>query len=243
MIRKILPGFLLVVLCGLAFYSCKKVNSSTADPTRNYFPLHFGKYVTYDVDSLYYFGPDGTRVETRCELKYSVTDTTTVNKKLNYIIDVYYRPYNGALWVPSRVITVQATSDSLLYSQDGTQYIKLVFPVTEGRTWQGNAYAQIMDTTKAYLAGWDYTYQSYHLPYFNGFVNFDNTVTVLEDDENVNFQNIDSIPPGSKIYAKEVYAYNVGMIYKEWTYYTWGLPDTTQNRNGYSVIMRAIDYN
>ena len=243
MIRKILPGFMLAVLCVLAFYSCKKGNNATIDVTRNYFPLQFGKYVTYAVDSIYYSGKYGLKTETRCELKYAVTDTYTYKKKLNYIMDVYYRPYSGSEWTPIRVILLQSTTNSLLYSQDGTQYIKLMFPIKEGFTWEGNANAQVQDTLYSYLNGWNYVYQSQHMPYFNGFVNFDNTVTVLEDDENVNYQNVDSVVSGHKIYAKEVYAYNVGMIYKEWTYYTWGAPDTTQNRNGYSVIMRAIDHN
>jgi hypothetical protein len=95
----------------------------------------------------------------------------------------------------------------------------------------------------AYLKGWRYLYQNTNLSYFNGYVNFDNTVSVLENDENVNYQNVDSLPHGHKTYAKEVYAWNVGMIYKEWTHYTWGAPDTTQNRNGYTVIMRAVDHN
>ena len=45
-----------------------------------------------------------------------------------------------------------------------------------------------------------------------------------------------------RTYAKEVYAYNVGMIYKEWTHWTYK-PNHAQCVNGYSVIMRAIDYN
>lgn len=110
-------------------------------------------------------------------------------------------------------------------------------------TWPGNQYAQVEDSLFMYLKNWNYVYQNYHLSYFNGLVNFDNTVTVLENDENVNYQNVDSIVSGYKTYAKEVYAWNVGMIYKEWTHYTWGLPDTTQYRTGYSVIMRAIDHN
>jgi hypothetical protein len=141
------------------------------------------------------------------------------------------------------VVLLQPTNTSLLYSQDGAQYVKLMFPIKEGFTWPGNQFAQVQDTLYSYLKNWDYTYQRYHLSYFNGLVNFDNTVTVLENDENVNYQNVDSIVAGYKTYAKEVYAYNVGMIYKEWTHYTWGQPDTTQNRNGYTVIMRAIDHN
>ena len=249
MIKRIVPIFLLVTMCMVAMYSCKKRTIDTTDQTRNYFPLHYGKYITYDVDSVYYYGSKstispGTRWESHCQLKYLVSDTFTDSKnRLSYILDIYYRPYDGSDWTRSRVIIITPTANSLLYTQDQTQYIKLAFPITEGYTWTGNQYAEVQDTLFSYLKNWNYTYQNYHLSYFNGRVNFDNTVTCLENDENVNYQNVDSIVAGYRTYAKEVYAYNVGMIYKEWTHYTWGLPDTTQNRNGYSVIMRAIDHN
>jgi hypothetical protein len=158
-------------------------------------------------------------------------------------MDIYYRPYDGSDWTRSRVIILTPTANSLLYTQDQTQYIKLMFPIAEGFTWQGNQYAEVQDRLFSYLNNWNYTYQNYHLSYFNGLVNFDNTVTCLEDDENQNFQNVDSIVAGYRTYAKEVYAYNVGMIYKEWTHYTWGLPAANNDRFGYSVIMRAIDHN
>ena len=67
-------------------------------------------------------------------------------------------------------------------------------------------------------------------------------MTVLEDNENVNYTNVDSGVAGYRTFAKEVYAYNVGMIYKEWTHYTWNANDASC-WNGYSVIMKAIDYN
>lgn len=253
MIRKIATGFLLVLSCVFAFYSCKKVSNSTVDATRNYFPLQFGKYITYAVDSIYYYpgdslyalthpGYNGIQVETRCQLKYAISDTYTYKKKLNYIMDVYYRPYEGADWVPHRVILLQPTTNGLLYSQDGTQYIKLMFPVKNGFTWKGNQNAQVQDTLYSYLKDWNYTYRDMDHVYFNGFVSFDNTITVDECDENVNYQDIDSMVHGYKTFAKEVYAYNVGMIYKEWTHYTWH-PSLPKSRSGYSVIMRAIDHN
>jgi hypothetical protein len=70
---------------------------------------------------------------------------------------------------------------------------------------------------------------------------------VLEDDESVNYPGVDTGIGGYRTYAKEVYAYNVGMIYKEWTHYTYnannfeGLSDSCWN--GYRVTMTAVDYN
>jgi len=244
MIRRFLTIFLVLAIGASALFSCKKVHQSNTDPTRNYFPLKQGKYVTYAVDSIYYDRVSGTSVESHSQLKYAITDTfTDAKRRLSYIMDVYYRPYDGADFAPSRVIILTPQVDSLFYFQDGTQFNKLVFPIKEGFTWMGNTHVQVQDTMFSYFKNWRYQYQNVHLNYFNGFVNFDNTVTVIEDDENNNYQNVDSLPSGYKTYAKEVYAYNVGMIYKEWTHYTFGSPDTTHNRNGYTVVMRAIDHN
>jgi hypothetical protein len=242
MIKKILPILLLLAIPVVGLFSCKKTSPNTTDLTRNYFPLVFGKSVTYAVDSVYYYGSPGIQTEVKSQLKYTITDTFTDKQgQLSYIMDVYSRPYDGAIWIQHPVvILITPTATSLLYTQDGTQYIKLMFPVTGGFSWPGNQNAQIQTSTYAYLANWNYTYANVNLPYFNGLVNFNNTVTVQEDNEHVNYQNIDSAVAGYDTYAQEVYAYNVGMIYKDWMHVTW--VDSAQNKTGYSVVMQAIDY-
>ena len=263
--KKIILGLLLVTIC-VATFSCKKSKTSTTDPTLNYFPIKFGHYVTYSVDSVYYIGQNGTeslssgpidtcvKVEIKSQMKYAIDDTfRDASDRLSYIMDVYTRPYDGGFWIGSYVILITPTqttitnladpiTQSLLYTQDGTRYVKLMFPISNGFSWQGNQYAQVNNPTFSYLKNWNYTYKNYHLSYFNGQINFDNTVTVLEDDENVNYPNVDSGVAGYRTFAEEVYAYNVGMVYKEWTHYTWNANDAGC-WNGYSVIMRAIDYN
>lgn len=254
MTKRILSVLLLAVIGFTAFHSCKKTPQSNTDATLNYFPLTAGKYVTYAVDSVYYHDDPCVQYEIRSQIKYSVTDTFTDSKKrLSYILDVFSRPYDGGDWHQTSVILLTpapaplATTSSpvmtnLLYSQDGTQYIKLVFPIANGFSWQGNQYAQVQDTNFAYLKNWSYTYQNMGHSYNNGSLNFDNTVTVLEDDESVNYPNFDSAVSSYRTYAKEVYAYNVGMIYKEWEHWTYK-PSHAQCLNGYRVVMTAIDHN
>jgi hypothetical protein len=261
MTKKVLPVLLIAAICTITFFSCKKSNNNTIDPTLNYFPLTFGKWVSYNVDSTYYFGPQSggnacTQLKISCQMKYSIDDTFTNSAGYtSYIMDVFTRPYNGGLWQQTNVIIITPTptplattssekTTSLLYTQDQTQYVKLIFPITSGYSWTGNQYANITDTTFAYLANWDYTYQNVNAFYNNDFINFEHTVTVLEADETVNDNNYDSSVyyGGYRTYAKEIYGYNVGMIYKEWTHYTWTATDPNC-WNGYSVVMRAIDHN
>ena len=254
--KRILSGLLLVAICLVSFFSCKKGTTSNTDQTLNYFPIKYGHYVTYNVDSVYYLPADtiGVRYEVKSQMKYEITDTfRDAQNRLSYIMDVSSRPYDGGFWKALSVIEITRTpttitdlnaplTTSLLYTQDRTQYVKMMFPITNGYTWHGNQYAEVNDAAFAYLKNWDYTYKNLHLSYFNGQINFDNTVTVLEDDESVNYPGVDSGVAGYRTYAKEVYAYNVGMIYKEWTHYTWNA-NYANMWTGYSVTMTAVDYN
>jgi hypothetical protein len=242
MIKKILPLLLLVALCVAALFSCKKSSKSNVDASVNYFPLQYGKYVTYAVDSIYYIDSSCERIEIKSQMKYSITDTTTYLNKPSYIMDVFSRPYDGSDWKQISVIIVTPTTEGLLFFQDQNKYLKMVFPVANDVTWAGNKYVQIQDTTKSYLRNWIYKYQNYHLSFNNGLVNFDNTVTVSENNLDINYPTVDSAVNASSTYAKEVYAYGVGMIYKEWTHTTYKA-DTSKCLQGYRVVMRAIEYN
>jgi len=242
MTKKILPIILLAVAF-VTFFSCKKSSPSNADLTRQYFPIEKGKYVVYDVDSIYYVAADCTKREFKSQLKYAITDTfRDTSDRLSYLMDVFTRPNDGITWQPQRTYQVTPTTNSIRIFQDNNLYVKMMLPVTDGYSWAGNQYVQWHDSLYLYQKDWNYTYQNYHMAFNNGFVNFDNTVTVLEDDQSISDPNVDSLLPASRTYAKEVYAYNVGMIYKEWTHWTYQ-PDTAQCVNGYTVIMRATDHN
>jgi hypothetical protein len=248
MSKKILSALSLAFIVGITLFSCKK-SDNTGDPTLNYFPIAFGKYVTYNVDSIYYYGNTCIRYETKSQLKYVIADSFTNNNnyfgypyKLTYIMNVYARPYEGALWVPISVILLNQTKNALNYKQDNVNYIKLMFPISNGFSWQGNANAPVNDQDFAFLKGWSYRYSDMHLSYNTGYLNFDNTVTVMEDNESVNYPNVDSGVNAYRTFAKEVYAYNVGMIYKEWTHWTYKA-NNKQCVDGYTVVMKAVDHN
>lgn len=246
MMKNLLTFLLVAIVGGVFFVGCKKNNDDKSDLTRNYLPLTLGKYVTYDVDSIYYDENLCTQYRTRCQLKYVLTDTFTDRKnyanKLSYIMDVFLRPYEGAAWIPQSVIVLNPTGNALNWSQDQVKYIKMMFPITEGMKWKGNANAPIADPQFSFLANWEYQYKNYRKSYNTGFLNFDNTVTVLENDENVNYPGVDSGVAAYRVYSKAVYAYNVGLIYRELTHWTYKAYNS-QCLNGYSVVMRAVDHN
>ena len=170
MTKKILSISLLVAICSAALFSCTK-STSTQDYTRNYFPLLLGKQIVYDVDSIYYTQSDCSKYHIKSQMKYVISDTFTDRRGFKplpaYILDVYSRPYDGAVWTPLRVIYLTPNGADLMYTQDQTQYVKLKFPLTEGVSWKGNLYANTSDSDFAFLKNWDYTCQNLHLSYNN----------------------------------------------------------------------------
>ncbi|MBX2904395.1 MAG: hypothetical protein KF744_00050 [Taibaiella sp.] len=246
MIKRIAAFLLIATGIVLALPSCKKTKQESGDLTRNYFPLTFGKSVTFEVDSIYYNDITCSQYRVKSQAKYVVTDTFTDRKnftyRLSYILDVFTRPYEGALWKASGVIILNPTANGLSWTQNGVKYNKMVFPIEEGLTWKGNKDAPVNDSDYTYLKDWNYMYRDYRKSYNTGYVNFNNTVTVLENDESINYPAVDSGVAAMRTYSKAVYAYNVGLVYREITHTTYRAYNS-ECLNGYSVVMRAIDHN
>ncbi|MCF8450901.1 MAG: hypothetical protein K9G49_13595 [Taibaiella sp.] len=246
MTNKIFTFLLLAAISTASFISCKKHSEPKTDITRNYFPLTFGKSVTFAVDSIYYNELTCSQYRVKSQMKYVITDTFTDRRnftsKLSYILDVYSRPYEGAAWRPQSVIILNPTVTGLNWSQDNVKFIKMMFPIEEGFTWKGNVNAPVNDSDFSFLKNWNYQYRDLRKSYNTGFVNFDNTVTVLENDESVNYPGVDSGVAAYRTYSKAVYAYNVGLVYRELTHTTYQAYNS-QCLNGYSVVMQAIGHN
>jgi hypothetical protein len=120
---------------------------------------------------------------------------------------------------------------------------KLIFPVRNGATWFGNRAVDTTDPNLRQFSGWVYRYSNFQQPYNNGRLNFDYTVTVTAVNDSLN--NPETMPTAyaERNFMREVYAYEVGIVYREYTYWTYD-PGNGANacRKGFSVIMRASDY-
>jgi hypothetical protein len=245
--KKILPALLLAAVCSIVFVCCKKSSSSPAkgDPTMAYFPTNFGKYVVYNVDSVYYDPAKCKTTEKTSQLRYSVSDTfRDATFRLSYIMDVMTRPNNTASWTAQGVVYLTNTGTSLEYVQSGLRTIKLVFPVAATTTWMGNSLIPVNDSNYMFLNNWQYSYQSLGNSYNTPYENFANTVTVLENNETVSNGGInsDAVPYTLQSYAKEIYALNVGMIYRETKYLTYNAK-LGKCVGGYTLVMQAVDHN
>jgi hypothetical protein len=145
----------------------------------------------------------------------------------------------------SSYFVTPTANDIEVVDDNNYRFIKLVSPITDGRTWKGNSY---IDTKSAgspvnYLDDWDYMYQNVNEPFAVLKGTLDSTVTVIQRDE--------TIPEGpfnpefyqQRNYSVEVYAKGIGLVYKEFLHTTWQTtPAPSSYEDGsYGIKLNLID--
>lgn len=247
MSKKFLPVLLLLASFSTFFFACTKEsdNKYGTERSRGYYPLEIGRYVVYDVDSIIW--DDYTQVKTTLnyQMRYTVADSffDNANRK-SYRIDVHLRRSDSLPWNTHRVINVTPTNTGLEYTEANLRFLKLIFPVANNMEWKGNAMIPSGDQAYQYFQNWTYRYSDHEKPFNNGKVLFDNTITVNQADEKLN--DPETMPDSYAFltFAKEVYGYDIGMVYREITHWIYDpKPGGPKYRRGYSVVMRAVDHN
>jgi len=250
--RKIfLPLIAIVTLTSM--FSCKRSSIDTAGIETGYdfFPLEIGKYIVYNVDSTYWDDFTGTPIPVHLQQRYEVVDTfRDAQDRLSYRINVLKRYRDGEPYLMDNVIYVTRTSSGLEYTQRNIKLMKLVFPVENDVSWNGNVFIPMNDADMEEYqnVNWNYTYALKGGEFDPGNNLYENVVHVNQINDSLNNPDIDSTAYAFKNYSKEIYAYGVGMIYRERVYWTFQPSMGPQgggsgHKKGYGVIMRAIENN
>jgi hypothetical protein len=210
------------------FLSCKKDKEvPKPDFGYNYFPAYVGRYAIYDCDSVVYPQITDSVDIFKFQIKEKIDCVFTDNegreafrisryKKLLQKNDsIYVNPQ----WKIQDVWWMNKTTTTAEVVEENNRYIKLSFPVQEGKTWNGNA--------QNTLGGAEYEYIYVDEPMTSGAYSFDSTLHVNQYDSKF-------IVLYKKKYD-EKYAKNAGMIWKEITDYTW------KQLNG-NILFGQIDY-
>ena len=196
-------------LCSIAasafmlFFSCKKEQIIPATPSFNYFPIQKGKYIVYEVDSVYHADNDNNTDDsvytTYYQLKEVIAETFADGEgRSAQIIRRFRRDDDSLEWNDLGVYTQVLSSQGAYRTEENISYHKLAFPISEQTSWNGNDVNTLSEEI--------YQYLDFHRAMTVNTLQFDSTLTVLQVDE-VNFIE--------KIHGEEVYANHVGMIYKE----------------------------
>lgn len=195
----------LLCWCMLAFVaiSCDE-SFVTPDPEArglNYYPLEVGNYRVYNVTDIKY--QHNVATEERFQMREWVADSfLDQTNTLTYKIIRSIRPNAQSEWLDDSVMTLVKTNNHVILTKDNTKYVKLVFPVEEGKTWQPDMFnVRNYESGRKEVA----TYSAVDKPSESGA--FEETVTVKQEGK---FYS----PDAGVDDRQEVYARGVGLVYR-----------------------------
>ncbi|MCJ8163687.1 hypothetical protein MKJ04_02460 [Pontibacter sp. E15-1] len=196
---------LLLVLALTGFFAGCEEKYKESDPEAmgyGYYPLAVGDTRVYQVTDIQFKNDEGDTLRFQMQERVDTTFLDQTNT-LNYKIIRSVRPDAESPWKEDSVLVVSRSVSSLLLTQDNTRYVKLVFPVRTGKTWQGDAYN---NHTVNIDQKETYTYAAAGEPYTVSDQTYGNTVTVIQGTPTKNLVQLDE--------RREVYAEGVGRIYR-----------------------------
>ena len=210
--------------------TCKREVVSPVYMGYDYFPSNPGHWVIYDVDSLYYDDFHDTVFNYHYQIKEVIE---------SIFLDIQNRPtqrinrfkcVDSVNWYLADVWYSNITSSTAEKAEENVRFVKLIFPIASGKSWNGNAFNNLNGFDYP-----DYEYDNLYNPYSVNGTAFDSTVTVI--------QNIDYNP--IRQYDQfEVYAKNIGLIYKKYKminiYFNPEQPDTTYY--GFDYTYKIVSY-
>ncbi|MEM9921756.1 MAG: hypothetical protein AAF990_26875 [Bacteroidota bacterium] len=251
--KKLSCACLTIAVLGLllSLLACNEntnVEDFEVDPKFEYFPLEVGKYLIYQVDSVVYDTlVNGIVVnETTSFVRERITDTLRDNSgRLVYRIERSYRAQDTLPWEIRDIWVSLRTNDQAERVEENLRFIKMVFPLIDGVSWNGNLF--IDETTSIPIAGesveifkdWFYEVRGVDQAEQIGDQSYDNITTIVQADS----ENLIELR-----FAQEKYARGIGLVYKEMRILdTQKISEATPWENkaqkGFTMIQRLIEHN
>ena len=191
---------LLVSCCWLALLSCHPSETVPIKTGQDYVPLVTGHFVVYDVTEQR-FSLTAAPVTSTYQLKETVgASYTDVTGQPAFRLQRFRRANAQAIWQTDSLWTARIDSRMAIRTENGADFVKLIFPSVERSRWNGNQFNQYGEDT--------YELRNVNQPYSVGNQAFTETVTILQ-------QNDSTLVSQDR--RMEVYARQIGIVYKETT--------------------------
>ncbi len=218
-----------IVAAFIANACTNKSEILSIDRGEDYFPLHKGKYWDYKVDSISYKLRNTTNhtvdsFHRSFFVRELVGDTLRdAAGRPSYRLERYTRPSRDSAWKLEDVWLITRTTATAERVEEDQRFLKLAFPVNKATKWNCvqfiDPYTELSiwgeRTVAAYSAdkGWGVQskYTSIDVPYTLNGRTYDSTATILFADSDANSSGGAGT---NRRYYQEVYARNVGLIYK-----------------------------
>jgi hypothetical protein len=186
------------ILC-ISFWSCRRDVEPGPDLGYGYFPLEVGQWAIYDVEDIIYVNADPQNWDTAVyQLKEIVESSFIDNQgRTAYRMERYKRDHPDSSWAITDAWTMNIDAYTAERVEENIRYIKLAFPIRSNQFWDGNALNNLVE--------WEYSYDQIDEQKTINNNAFDSTVTVQQRDYHILIDYEQ---------AQEIYAKNVGLIYK-----------------------------
>jgi hypothetical protein len=201
---------LVVSLLVILVQSCQSPEVFPKRTGHEFVPISVGAYWEYAITETTISAVNGQTNELS-ELRVEVIDSVNFSGQVTYILQRSTRPQGAASWSAAETWSARLETFQYVQQEGNVPFIKLQFPLSEGKSWDGNALNTLGGTDACpngtFLCD-NYTVsnlnQSFELP---GVFLYDNTVTIVEND--------DDDPIVMKDLRQTVYAKDVGLVYRE----------------------------
>jgi hypothetical protein len=201
-------GSIGVMVAFLLLTNCSTNENKPSDAA--YFPLRTGNAWIYDVEETTILRvactDDGVTIS-NYEMRVVVADSfPNTDQSFTYVLQRSKRLKATDAWTALDTWSSNLGGSKVINNESNINFVKLVIPVADNVVWNGNQFNNRLelnglneDEYKATLVGQSYTNPS-ALP-------FSKTVSVVQNDQQKNLLYRDS--------RLEVYAFGVGLVYKE----------------------------
>ena len=194
-----LRNLLFVLTALLPGTSCQLVDSGPVSSGYDYFPLVTGRYTIYDVTEYQYSLTATIPVQRAYQVKEVIgASYTDVTGQKAYRLLRYRRLAEGQSWRVDSVWAARLVGSEAVRSENGLDFVKLRFPVSDRLRWNGNHYNAIGED--------EYEIRNSGQPYRVSDKEFSETVTVVIQQDSTLLSQDERI---------DIYARQIGLIYKE----------------------------
>lgn len=218
--------FAFVIVCTILIFlsSCKKEEAPVVDTGYDYFPMELGRYVSYNVDSIFtdldvkiadtlHF-----QVKERVDSLYENSEGNTVAR-----LQRFYRSDSTEEWQLRDIWTMTKTSTRAEKLEENVPFVRMAFSVLSSQAWDGNAFNQLDE--------WEHSYAGIGTSKNVGGIDYAETVDVIQRNETL-LTRIE--------YGREIYAKHVGMVFKQLDTFNTVFP-TSEVSLGVKIQMTAFD--
>lgn len=243
--------YIIYTILVLLSWSCKKTTETLSSKSiQDFMPLAIGKFIIYNLDSTVYTNL-GSKMQVRSyQIKDTIQSFTTDNlgRKVFRISRLLRSKADSNNWLNIYTYNAIADSTQLEIIESNQRYLKLMLPIKDGFSWKGNTYINTTTYPELqFLNNWEYSYQDVDKNININNLGFTNTVSVLQRNDTINNPSNKNV--FSEInYSKEVFAENVGLIFKEFKHQVWQPPNANNpsgyfEENSYGIKMSILRHN